>query len=100
MSGRRTGGGGGGAQGGAEGAGTGGAEGYDLDLRGLFCPMPVILTQRALDPLPPGARVTAIGDDPAIHGDVPAWCDEAGHRLVELVELGGEEIRFVVEKAG
>lgn len=95
MSGRRTGGGGGGGRG-----GRGGAEAYDLDLRGLFCPMPVILTQRALDPLPPGARVTAIGDDPAIHGDVPAWCDEAGHRLVELVELGGEEIRFVVEKAG
>lgn len=77
-----------------------GAEGYDLDVRGLFCPMPVILAQRALDALPPGGRVTAIGDDPAIHGDVPAWCDEAGHRLVELVELGGEEIRFVVEKAG
>lgn len=75
-----------------------GAEGYDLDLRGLFCPLPVLLAQRALDPLPPGGRVTAIGDDPAIHGDVPAWCDEAGHRLVELVELGGEEIRFVVEK--
>lgn len=90
MSGRRSGGGGG---------GKGGAEGYDLDVRGLFCPMPVILAQRALDPLPPGGRVTAIGDDPAIHGDVPAWCEESGHRLVELVELGGEEIRFVVEKA-
>lgn len=74
-------------------------EGYDLDVRGLFCPLPVVLAQRALDPLPPGARVTAIGDDPAIHGDVPAWCAERGHRLVELVEVGGEEIRFVVEKA-
>jgi tRNA 2-thiouridine synthesizing protein A len=72
---------------------------HDLDVRGLVCPMPVLLAQRALDALPPGGRVTAIGDDPAIHGDVPAWCEEAGHRLVELVELGGDEIRFVVEKA-
>lgn len=74
--------------------------GYDLDLRGLFCPLPVILTERALAPLPPGARIVAIGDDPAIWGDVPAWCAESGHRLVELVELGGDEIRFVVERAG
>jgi tRNA 2-thiouridine synthesizing protein A len=95
MSERRTGGGAGAGGGGGKRA----AAGHDLDLRGLFCPLPVLLTQRALDPLPPGARVTAIGDDPAIHGDVPAWCDEAGHRLVELVALGGEEIRFVVEKA-
>lgn len=72
--------------------------GYDLDVRGLFCPLPVVLAGRALAALPPGGRLTAIGDDPAIHGDVPAWCAETGHRLVELVELGGEEIRFVVEK--
>jgi len=71
---------------------------YDLDVRGLFCPLPVLLAQRALDGLPPGARLTAIGDDPAIHGDVPAWCAERGHRLVELVGLDGDEIRFVVEK--
>lgn len=73
--------------------------GYDLDLRGLFCPLPVILTERALAGLPEGARIVAIGDDPAIWGDVPAWCAESGHRLVEMAELGGEEIRFVVERA-
>jgi tRNA 2-thiouridine synthesizing protein A len=69
-----------------------------LDVRGLFCPLPVLLCERAFADLPPGARVTAIGDDPAIHGDVPAWCAESGHRLVELVELEDGEIRFAVEK--
>lgn len=73
-------------------------DGPFLDLRGLFCPLPVLLAERALADLPPGARVTAIGDDPAIHGDVPAWCAETGHRLVELTELEAKEIRFVVEK--
>jgi tRNA 2-thiouridine synthesizing protein A len=71
-----------------------------LDVRGTFCPLPVLLAQRALDPLPAGARLTVLGDDPAIHGDVPAWCREAGHRLVELVARKGEGIRFVVEKGG
>ena len=74
-------------------------DGYDLDVRGLFCPLPVLLAQRELDRLPPGGRLSVVGDDPAIHGDVPAWCAERGHRLVELVALGGDDIRFVVEKA-
>lgn len=71
-----------------------------LDTRGTFCPLPVLLTARALKPLRPGSRVTVVGDDPAIHGDVPAWCDDTGHRLVELEELAGDDIRFVVEKRG
>lgn len=69
-----------------------------LDLRRLFCPLPVLLTERRLGELPSGARVTAVGDDPAIHGDVPAWCEQAGHTLVELEELEGGAIRWVVEK--
>jgi tRNA 2-thiouridine synthesizing protein A len=73
--------------------------GYDLDVRGLFCPLPVVLAQRALDGLPPGGRLSVVGDDPAIWGDVPAWCAERGHRLVELAAREGEEILFVVEKA-
>jgi len=69
-----------------------------LDLRRLFCPLPVLLAERRLGELPSGARVTAVGDDPAIHGDVPAWCEQAGHVLVELEELADGAIRFVVEK--
>jgi tRNA 2-thiouridine synthesizing protein A len=71
-----------------------------LDTRGTFCPLPILLTERELRPLPPGARLTVVGDDPAIHGDVPAWCEDTGHHLVELEELTGEDIRFVVEKRG
>ncbi|HEX2253134.1 MAG TPA: sulfurtransferase TusA family protein [Thermoanaerobaculia bacterium] len=80
------------------GAGPTGPDRPDLDLRGLFCPLPVLLTDRALSPLAPGARLTVLGDDPAIHGDLPAWCAETGHRLVALEELPGGVLRFVVEK--
>ena len=71
-----------------------------LDTRGTFCPLPVLLTARHLKEMPAGTRVTVVGDDPAIHGDVPAWCEDTGHRLVEIEELSGEDIRFVVEKKG
>jgi len=71
-----------------------------LDTRGTFCPLPVLLTDRALRKLPAGASLTVLGDDPAIHGDIPAWCEETGHRLVALEQLTGEDIRFVVEKGG
>jgi tRNA 2-thiouridine synthesizing protein A len=69
-----------------------------LDLRRLLCPLPVLLTDRHLKESPAGTRVTAIGDDPAIHGDVPAWCDQAGHELVEIEQLADGVIRWVVEK--
>lgn len=75
-------------------------DGDFLDTRGTFCPLPVLLTARALEPLAAGDRLVVVGDDPAIHGDVPAWCADTGHRLVELEELAGEDIRFVVEKGG
>lgn len=75
------------------------AEPY-MDVRGTFCPLPVLLTERRLRGMPPGSRVSVVGDDPAIHGDVPAWCEETGHRLVTLEQLEGEAILFVVEKVG
>ena len=45
-----------------------------------------------------GDLLEIVGDDPGIREDLPAWCDHAGHRLVEMADEGGGKIRGLVEK--
>lgn len=70
---------------------------HRLDVLGLFCPVPILLAAREMQKLRPGDLLEVVGDDPGIREDMPAWCERAGHRLLELVEEGGR-IRSVVEK--
>lgn len=69
-----------------------------LDVLGLFCPVPILLAAREMQKLQPGDLLEVIGDDPGIHEDMPAWCDHAGHRLVEMVDEEEGRIRSLVEK--
>ena len=49
-----------------------------------------LLVQRALEPLPPGGRLTVTGRHPALRVHLAAWCREHGHRVTET-RAGGEE---------
>jgi tRNA 2-thiouridine synthesizing protein A len=71
-----------------------------LDVRGTLCPLPVLLAARRLDRLAAGARLTLVGDDPGILEDLPAWCADTGHRLVEIGRDAEGTVRAVVEKVG
>ncbi len=70
-----------------------------LDATGLLCPLPVLKLRKRMAPLAPGALIEMRADDPAARIDVPHFCAEAGHDLVETGE-DGEILRFVVRKAG
>lgn len=71
-----------------------------LDVRGTLCPVPVRLTARRVAKLSSGERLEVVGDDPMIRIDLPAWCDEEGHRVVRMeMEEGDGEIRCVIEVA-
>jgi TusA-related sulfurtransferase len=54
-----------------------------VDARGLLCPLPVIRVQDRAQDLEPGTLVEAIGTDPGILNDIPAWCQVNGHRVLE-----------------
>lgn len=60
----------------------------DLDLRGYRCPVPVIRLEAALRALSPGAKITAIADDPVAAADIPHFCRDAGHQAVRLSDDG------------
>jgi tRNA 2-thiouridine synthesizing protein A len=69
-----------------------------VDTRGQACPLPVLKLRKALSARAAGERVTLLASDPQAARDVPAFCDEAGHRLVALEEATAGTWRFVVER--
>lgn len=62
--------------------------GWDVtvDAAGLICPLPVLRARKQLAQLPPGAVLRLVTTDPAAEVDVPHFCREAGHRLMEHSE--------------
>jgi tRNA 2-thiouridine synthesizing protein A len=56
----------------------------EIDCRGLSCPVPVLETAKALRPLPPGAEILVLADDPGVERDFPAFCRANRHELLGL----------------
>jgi len=67
------------------------------DLRGLNCPLPVLKTRKRLQSMRAGERLTIETTDPLAALDIPALCQEDGHRLVESTAIPGGH-RFVIAK--
>jgi len=67
------------------------------DLRGLNCPLPVLKARKRLARMRPGSRLWLETTDPLAAIDIPAFCSEAGHRLVEHQAIEGGH-RFLVER--
>lgn len=67
------------------------------DLRGLNCPLPVLKTRKRLQSMRSGDRLTVETTDPLAAIDIPAFCQEDGHTLVERAAVDGGH-RFVIEK--
>lgn len=55
----------------------------ELDLRGLKCPLPVVKSRRRLADLHAGATLAVETTDPLAVIDIPHFCTQDGHSLVE-----------------
>ena len=67
------------------------------DLKGLSCPLPVLKARKKLAAMPAGARLWLETTDPLAVVDIPAFCAESGHRLLESRPVDGGH-RFLVER--
>ncbi len=67
------------------------------DLKGLNCPLPVLKARRRLSDLPAGTRLWLETTDPLAVIDIPAFCQENGHQLIESQTVEGGH-RFLVER--
>lgn len=69
----------------------------DIDARGLLCPLPVLRVGKVLRGLPVGTVVTVWADDPIAVVDIPHFCHEAGHELIEQSEDGAHQV-YVIKR--
>lgn len=71
------------------------APAHKLNALGMLCPLPILLAVRDIAGLQPGQVLEIAGDDPGLLEDVPAWCERAGHTLLEMEEEEGVIVCFV-----
>jgi tRNA 2-thiouridine synthesizing protein A len=69
----------------------------ELDCRGLYCPLPVLRTERALAGLAVGETLRVVATDPVAELDMAVLCQRAGHHLVRL-ERRDEELVFLLRR--
>ena len=67
------------------------------DLKGLNCPLPVLKARKRLAGMRPGDRLWVETTDPLAVIDMPAFCQQEKHRLVETVSMPGGH-RFLIER--
>lgn len=67
------------------------------DLKGLNCPLPVLKAKKRLAAMRPGSLLWLETTDPLAVIDIPAFCSDAGHQLVETAAVSGGH-RFLVER--
>lgn len=70
----------------------------ELDAIGLLCPLPVLKARKRLQGMKSGEILRVLADDPAAIVDVPHFCVESGHTLVETAADGDVQI-YVIRKA-
>ncbi len=68
-----------------------------IDVRGLKCPLPVLKTARRMGPHASGTRFSVLTTDPLAAIDVPHFCKESGHNLLETAKTESG-LRFEIEK--
>ena len=55
----------------------------ELDTRGMLCPLPVLKLRKLLKSNKQKDKIKLITDDPAAIVDVPHFCNEQGHKILE-----------------
>lgn len=67
----------------------------ELDAVGLLCPLPVLKARKRLLSMEVGQVLRMMADDPAAIVDVPHFCNESGHELVQSSEEGAVQIYLI-----
>jgi tRNA 2-thiouridine synthesizing protein A len=70
-----------------------------LDCTGLNCPMPAVKTALELEKLRAGEVLEVITTDPVSQVDLPKWCQETGHHLLEIKKEAGVFYIYIQKKA-
>ncbi len=70
-----------------------------LDLSGLMCPLPIVITSQNVRKLSEGERLKVISTDPGFERDIYNWCNQTGNELVHLEKKDGKVIALVRKRS-
>ena len=60
-----------------------------LDIRGLVCPRPKVVTERTLEKMGPGQSLQVITDDMSTRQSIPLFCESRRYEILALRENKG-----------
>ena len=67
----------------------------ELDTRGLLCPLPILKLRKLIKSTNQKAKIKLMTDDPAAIVDVPHFCNEQGHQILESSDENGYDL-FII----
>ena len=70
---------------------------FDIDVRELPCPRPLLKTKQSLDGMQSGQILKVRCTDPTTKSTFPSYLNRSGDELLG-VEAQGEEIHFLIKK--
>ena len=68
----------------------------EVDTRGLICPLPVLKLQKLIKSTKKKDKIKLMTDDPAAIVDVPHFCNEQGHQILESSKENGYDL-FIIK---
>jgi len=68
-----------------------------LDVRGFFCPVPVVKLAEAIEKYPTGTTLEILATDPGTLADIPAWARTTGNEMLKT-EREGNVIKLYIKK--
>ncbi len=71
----------------------------DLDCEGLLCPLPVLRARKRLIGMAPGQVLRLRATDPMAAIDLPHFCTEAGHELLDTTKAQGAT-HYLIRRGG
>jgi tRNA 2-thiouridine synthesizing protein A len=70
---------------------------FELDARGLNCPLPILRTKKALNGMGSGQILKILATDPGSVRDFQAFSKQTGNELLGVDE-SADEFRFLMRK--
>lgn len=60
-----------------------------LDVRGLLCPMPTVVTKKTLKEMKKGSLLKVVSNDITTKDSIPPLCKQEGYDLLEFQDENG-----------
>jgi tRNA 2-thiouridine synthesizing protein A len=68
-----------------------------LDVKGLVCPVPTVMTSQALKEMKKGTSLKVITNDMTTKDSIPSLCTDNGYNIIDIKEEDGL-IYFIIRK--